>query len=119
MGRLGVAEILLLFVIILPLYFLPTIIALSRKKNNQTGIFILNLFLGWTFVGWIVSLVWACTTNKSQTFVVNNSYPSFEKKDSNENTDKFENLQKLKGLLDSGVLTQAEFEEQKSKILQS
>lgn len=40
-------------------YFLPSIIALARSKRNIVAIFLLNLFLGWTFVGWVVALVWA------------------------------------------------------------
>jgi hypothetical protein len=31
--------------------------------------------------------------------------------------DKFDQLKKLKGLLDNGAITQAEFDEQKKKIL--
>ena len=42
------------------LYFLPTIIA--REKRDFTGIFLLNLFLGWTLIGWLIALVWACST---------------------------------------------------------
>ncbi len=43
-------------------YFLPTVIALCRKKaEGQTGIFIVNLLLGWTVVGWFVAFIWACT----------------------------------------------------------
>ncbi len=41
------------------LYFLPAIIAAVRSKRDTLAIFLLNLFLGWTFVGWIVALVWA------------------------------------------------------------
>jgi len=41
------------------LYFLPWIIALVRGKRDTLGIFLLNFFLGWTFIGWIVALVWA------------------------------------------------------------
>ncbi len=41
------------------LYFLPSIVALIRSKRDTLGIFLLNLFLGWTFIGWIVALVWA------------------------------------------------------------
>jgi len=41
------------------LYFLPAIIAAVRGKRDTLAIFLLNLFLGWTFVGWIVALVWA------------------------------------------------------------
>ena len=40
-------------------YFLPSIIALARSKRNILAIFLLNLFLGWTFIGWVVALVWA------------------------------------------------------------
>lgn len=41
------------------LYFLPTII--GRQKKNSNAIFALNLLLGWTLIGWVVSLVWALT----------------------------------------------------------
>jgi len=38
-------------------YFLPSIV--GRKKKNANAICVLNIFLGWTFIGWIVALVWA------------------------------------------------------------
>jgi hypothetical protein len=41
------------------LYFLPTIIALARNKRDTTSILLLNLFLGWTAIGWVIALVWA------------------------------------------------------------
>jgi len=41
------------------LYFLPSIIALARNKRDTLAIFLLNLFLGWSVIGWIVALVWA------------------------------------------------------------
>lgn len=40
-------------------YFLPSIIALARSKRDTLAIFLLNLFLGWSIIGWIVALVWA------------------------------------------------------------
>jgi hypothetical protein len=40
-------------------YFLPTIIAMARSKRDVMAIFLLNLFLGWSVIGWIVALVWA------------------------------------------------------------
>lgn len=48
-----------LLVIGLTLYILPTIIATARKHSNAVSIFILNLFLGWTFLGWIIALIWS------------------------------------------------------------
>ena len=44
----------------LALLFLPTLVAKSRHHPNTLPIFLVNLFFGWTFVGWVVSLVWAC-----------------------------------------------------------
>ena len=45
----------------IPIYFIPTIVAYSNKKQNTGAICALNLLLGWTFVGWVVALVWALT----------------------------------------------------------
>ena len=56
-------ELLVILVVGIVLYFLPTIIAMNRKKRNIDAIMILNLFLGWTFIGWVVALVWACTVD--------------------------------------------------------
>lgn len=42
-------------------YFLPTIVAGLRHKRNTASIFLLNLLAGWTFVGWVVAIVWAAT----------------------------------------------------------
>jgi hypothetical protein len=41
------------------LYFLPAIIALARSKRDAVSILVLNLFLGWTMIGWVIALVWA------------------------------------------------------------
>ena len=47
------------------LYFLPTLIASSRASRSQGGVFVLNLLLGWTFIGWFVALIWAVTSERS------------------------------------------------------
>jgi hypothetical protein len=52
---------IILFVLSLALYFLPTIIALLWNKRNTLAISMLNLLLGWTFIGWVVALVWSVT----------------------------------------------------------
>ena len=41
------------------IYLLPTFIATFRSHKNLAGIFILNLFLGWTLFGWIAALIWS------------------------------------------------------------
>ena len=41
------------------LYFLPTIVAVSRSVPNVGSVAVINVFLGWTFVGWVVALAMA------------------------------------------------------------
>ncbi len=43
------------------IYFLPSIIALARGHQNALAIFVLDLLLGWTFLGWVAALVWSLT----------------------------------------------------------
>ena len=45
-------------------YFLPSFVAGGRQKENVGAIVVLNLFLGWTFIGWVIALVWACMEDK-------------------------------------------------------
>lgn len=41
------------------LYFLPAIIAAVRHTHNSTGILLLNIFFGWTVIGWFIALLMA------------------------------------------------------------
>ena len=49
----------ILFACLVLLYFLPTTVALNAMNRQTLAIFVLNLFLGWTLIGWVVALVWA------------------------------------------------------------
>jgi hypothetical protein len=53
----------LLFPIIAVMYFVPAAVALLRRHNNAMPICLLNLLTGWTFLGWVASLVWSLTDN--------------------------------------------------------
>lgn len=53
---------IILIVVGLMIYFLPAFI--GRKKNSAVGIFLLNLFLGWTFLGWLGALIWAVSSKR-------------------------------------------------------
>jgi Superinfection immunity protein len=48
----------------LGLYFLPSILA-WRRQHHLAAIFALNLFLGWTLVGWVGALVLALWQNNA------------------------------------------------------
>jgi hypothetical protein len=43
------------------LYLLPAIIAHLRRHKEELAITALNIFAGWTFGGWVIALIWACT----------------------------------------------------------
>lgn len=58
-----ITELLVVAVLFL-VYFFPLIMAILKKKKNSDAIGVLNLLLGWTFIGWVVALVWACTVDK-------------------------------------------------------
>lgn len=45
--------------VLLVIYFLPTIVASQRGIAGTGGVVVLNLFLGWTLLGWVVALAWA------------------------------------------------------------
>jgi hypothetical protein len=52
-------EVALVVIIGLLIYFLPTIVASNKHKRNAASIFVVNLFLGWMLIGWVIALAWA------------------------------------------------------------
>jgi hypothetical protein len=50
--------------VVLALYFLPSVVAVARKVTHQGSVVVINVFLGWTFIGWVVALAMACRTSK-------------------------------------------------------
>ena len=43
-------------------YFIPTAVGKMRGVANLGSIFVINLFLGWTLIGWVVALAMAART---------------------------------------------------------
>lgn len=94
--------------ILLCVYFLPSIIALIRGCNFLT-VFLINLFLGWTVIGYFVALIIAATSSNNErnghnaTAVVNNNIVVHPGKDvkvsqsapANNNGDNGVNLEKV------------------------
>lgn len=52
----------ILYILLLALYFLPSIVGYNHKQF--AAILMLNLFLGWTLLGWVGALIWASTNTK-------------------------------------------------------
>ena len=57
--RTSLVAVILGIAVAVLIYFVPTIV--GRHKTNAVAIFGVNFFLGWTFLGWVLALVWACT----------------------------------------------------------
>ena len=45
------------------IYFLPAIVACRRNHRQAAAIILLDLFLGWSLIGWVAALVWAATSD--------------------------------------------------------
>jgi len=45
---------------VLMFILVPWFLACERKHKHRLAIFWLSLLLGWTILGWIIALVWAC-----------------------------------------------------------
>lgn len=105
-AALGVAMIFAVIIIIIsiPIYFLPSILAYRKQHINKIAILILNIFLGWTLIGWVGSLVWAVSTNE-------------ENRDNNISNNKYEDLERLQKLKDKGTISEEEFKTEKEKLM--
>lgn len=44
---------------VIAFYMLPSLFALARHHRNKVPLMIVNLFFGWTILGWIACLAWA------------------------------------------------------------
>jgi hypothetical protein len=56
----------ILFFTLLGGYFLPSLIANSREHQSTNEILRLNLFAGWTGIGWLGALVWSLSAKRSE-----------------------------------------------------
>ena len=53
------APLIILAVVAVVVYMLPAIIALLRGHHKVGSIFVVNLLLGWTIIGWVAALAWS------------------------------------------------------------
>ena len=54
----------ILVALVLLIYFMPSVVGFLQAHHKRVAIFELNLCSGWTVVGWIASMIWACTAAK-------------------------------------------------------
>jgi hypothetical protein len=66
-GRDGIF-LFIVFVIAASIYLIPAIVAIRSNHPNKTAIVVLNILAGWTFIVWVVALVWALTKPVGSSF---------------------------------------------------
>ncbi len=52
---------LLFMILIGGLYFLPAVIGFVRDHHSKWAILAVNVFFGWTMIGWLIALIWSLT----------------------------------------------------------
>ncbi len=58
-GTLSLVGMILLGLALVLAYFVPAFIASTRDVKQKLGVILLNVFLGWTGLGWLAALIWA------------------------------------------------------------
>ena len=109
---------LILFALLIALYFLPTIVASQRKHLSVNSIFVLNLFLGWSVIFWVISLVWALKNEPKKSLQELKVSLNHDDIKENEKSDSIgDELVKIADLNAKGILSDEEFLLAKEKIL--
>src|SRR3954451_10511282 len=106
-GTVGIWIVVVCFL----LYLIPTLIAAGRKSKRTAGVFVVNFFLGWILLGWIIALAWAVGSDKEESKEKSAvGGPSASASVADE-------LAKLVQLHKEGFINADEFEHQKKAVL--
>jgi hypothetical protein len=59
-----------ILVFAIAIYMVPTMIACDRKHSSKLAIAFVNIFFGWTVLGYLVSFVWSLANTGNRTVIV-------------------------------------------------
>jgi CBS domain containing-hemolysin-like protein len=106
MGGINVSTILMSLVL-LSVFLLPSIIALTRNHPHKIPIVLTNIFVSvfWG-AGWFIALIWC--------FILPNDNSSQRNNEAFSSADEIRKLHELK---EQGVISQEEFESKKAALL--
>ena len=114
--------LLLAIIIVIPIvfvsavvYLLPVIVVARRAHPQLPAIFVLDTFLGWTLLGWVVALAWANTN--PQTVVVAPPVPARDEAEAKVPSSVLPDIAQLERLRDSGVIDHEEYTVAARKLL--
>jgi hypothetical protein len=63
----GIATAIILAIAGTLLYFVPLLVGWRRHVRNLGSVAVVNVFLGWTLIGWVVALALACRSREPVT----------------------------------------------------
>ena len=56
---IGLGAITILVALAISAYLLPTIIAVLRHAPDLAAVVLINVLLGWSFIGWLIAMIMA------------------------------------------------------------
>jgi len=92
-----------LIIIAFVAYWLPSIVAGARHKAHGGGVIVVNIFLGWTVIGWVVALAMALSGPTEQSAKPQPASVADE-------------LAKLAQLRDGGIITTKDYTKQYARL---
>jgi len=115
-------------------YFIPTWLAFSKRHPARWLIFLVNLLLGGTVLGWLIALIWACSEGDSvpaehaqklppsigvsEPAQANLFQQQVSAPNSTNGVEQISNeLLRLKALLDNQVIKKDEFDQLKRRLI--
>lgn len=115
MGPGDYVIIALAFAILAAIYITPPAIAFKRRHPQRWSITVLSLAFGGTLVGWVAALIWAIQPLEAPEHLTEmEGAENFAFQPSMS-----EELERLHQLLQTGAITQVEFDNLKTKLLGS
>ena len=95
---------LIIVLVVIPLAFLPAIIALKKNHPYKIPIILINIFGGLLWgVGWLIALVWCFIIPEKKTSSIDSIADEIEK---------------LYSLKEKGVISEVEFSSKKKELME-
>tara|TARA_Y100000817_G_scaffold310296_1_gene300716 strand:- start:287 stop:517 length:231 start_codon:yes stop_codon:yes gene_type:complete len=61
-----IMRVILAIICLISIFFIPVSVGLFRDSSKKWGIFLVNILVGWTGIGWIIALIWAFISESTE-----------------------------------------------------
>ena len=59
------SQAIITYTLLALVYLTPTVIVMGRLHPKTGPVIVVNIFLGWTLIGWVVALAMACSSQRA------------------------------------------------------